>query len=53
MNEVEKKKRTSRIFVVLFMLVAILSAIYASFVFKEMIDNRDLQERLDEVRQNR
>jgi len=32
------------------MLVAVLSAIYGSLVFKRMIDDEQLQEKLDEVR---
>ncbi len=43
-------RRRTKIFVILFMLVAVLSAVYGSYVFKRMIDDDELQERLDEVR---
>jgi hypothetical protein len=46
----DRSKRRTKIFVILFMLVAVLSAIYGSFVFKRMIDDEELQQRLDEVR---
>ncbi len=42
--------RRTKMFVVLFMLAAIAAAVYGSFVFKGMIDNEALQEKLDEVR---
>ncbi|MFV1979888.1 MAG: hypothetical protein ACC655_01930 [Rhodothermia bacterium] len=45
------RKRRTKIFVILFMLIAVLSAIYGSIVFKRMIDNEELQQRLDEVRE--
>ena len=32
------------------MLIAVLSAIYGAFVFKRMIDDDELQQKLDEVR---
>jgi hypothetical protein len=50
MSEGNSRQRRSRILVVIFILVAVLSAIYGAFVFKQMIDDRELQERLDEVR---
>ena len=45
-------KRRTKILVIVFVLAAILSAVYGALVFKEMIDDRELQEKLDEVRQN-
>jgi regulator of extracellular matrix RemA (YlzA/DUF370 family) len=42
--------RRTKIFVIVFMVVAILSAIYGAVVFKQMVDDRELQEKLDEVR---
>ena len=43
-------RRKTRIFVIVFVLAAVLSAIYGAIVFKRMIDNQELQEKLEEVR---
>ena len=51
MTVTDTGRRRTKIFVILFMVIAVLSAIYGSIVFKQMIDNEDLQERLDEVRE--
>ena len=40
----------TKIFVIVFVLVAVLSAIYGAIVFKRMIDDDELQEKLEEVR---
>ena len=50
MTETDPGKRRTKIFVILFMLIAVLSAIWGSIVFKQMVDDEELQERLDEVR---
>jgi hypothetical protein len=52
MNVTGLGRGRTKIFVVLFVLVAVLSAIYGAVVFKRMIDDDDLQQRLDEVRNN-
>ena len=46
----DPRRRRTKIFVVLFMLVAVMSAIYGSVVFKRMVENEELQQKLDEVR---
>ena len=46
----DPNRRRTKIFVVLFVLIAVLSAIWGSLVFKQMVDNEELQEKLDEVR---
>ena len=50
MRSASLDNRRTRVFVVVFVLIAICSAIYASIVFKHMIDDEDLQEKLEEVR---
>jgi uncharacterized membrane protein (DUF106 family) len=50
MKEKGLGKHRTRIFVVVFVLVAVLSAIYGAIVFKRMIDDDELQEKLEEVR---
>jgi hypothetical protein len=49
-NPMSRRIRWNRIFVVLFFIAAIALGIWGSIEFKRMIDNKDLQERLDEVR---
>lgn len=46
-----RRKRRTKIFVVIFVLAAVLLAIYASIVFKKMLEDRELQEKIEEVRQ--
>ena len=43
-------KRKTKTFVVIFVLIAVLSAVYGALVFKRMIDDEELQEKLEEVR---
>ncbi len=50
MNSEAVNKRRTKLFVVVFVIVAVCSAIYASVVFKRMIDDDELQEKLEEVR---
>ena len=50
MNSEAVNKRRTKIFVVVFVIVAVCSAVYASIVFKRMVDDEKLQERLEEVR---
>jgi len=50
MKQISRRSRWNRVLVLVFFLTAIALAIWGSFVFKEMIENDDLQQRLDEVR---
>ena len=43
-------RKKSKIFVIVFVLLAVFSAIYAAVVFKQMVDDEELQEKLEEVR---
>lgn len=49
-SESHRGNRKTKIFVIVFVLTAVLSAVYGSIVFKQMIDDKELQEQLDEVR---
>ena len=50
MNSEAVNRRRTKLFVVVFLIVAVCSAVYASIVFKRMIDDEELQEKLEEVR---
>ncbi|MGA7303916.1 MAG: hypothetical protein WBW88_03540 [Rhodothermales bacterium] len=50
MESKRKRSKWNRMFVVLFFLTAIILAVWGSIVFKHMIDDKALQEKLDEVR---
>jgi len=50
MKRTSRQSRWNRILVIVFFLTAIVLAIWGSFVFKSMIEDDDLQQRLDEVR---
>ena len=50
MKQASRRSVWNRILVIVFFLTAIALAVWGSLVFKHMIENDDLQERLDEVR---
>jgi len=50
MESKRKRSKWNRIFVIIFFLTAIILSVWASIEFKRMIDDKALQEKLDEVR---
>ena len=50
MESKAKRSRWNRIFVVVFFLTAVLLAVWGSIVFKRMVDDKNLQRKMDEIR---